>query len=36
MQNFPAEQCVFKLDELKVARRDAKGAGREVISLVSV
>jgi hypothetical protein len=35
MQNFPAEQCVVKLDELKVARRAAKGA-REVIPLVSV
>lgn len=35
MQNFPAEQCVVKLDELKVARRDAKTA-REVIPLVTV
>ena len=34
MQNFPAEQCVVKLDELKVTRRAAKGA--EVIPLTAV
>jgi radical SAM family uncharacterized protein len=37
MQNFPAEQCVVKLDELKVARRSAKsGAPELVIPLMSV
>ncbi len=37
MQNFPAEQCVVKLDELKVARRSAKAAsGDLVIPLTSV
>ncbi len=37
MQNFPAEQCVVKLDELKVARRGTKrSAGDFVIPLVSV
>lgn len=37
MQNFPAEQCVVKLDELKVARRSAKaGASDLVIPLVPV
>lgn len=36
MQNFPAEQCVVKLDELKVARRDARGPRGEVIPLTPV
>ncbi|MGI8553512.1 MAG: TIGR03960 family B12-binding radical SAM protein [Dehalococcoidia bacterium] len=36
MQNFPAEQCVVKLDELKVARRAAKNTIGEVIPLVPV
>jgi radical SAM family uncharacterized protein len=34
MQNFPAEQCVVKLDELKVARRSAKSASDLIIPLV--
>jgi len=37
MQNFPAEQCAVKLDELKVARRSSKGGASDlVIPLVSV
>jgi radical SAM family uncharacterized protein len=36
MQNFPAEQCVVKVDELKVARRAGKSAPDLVIPLVSV
>lgn len=35
MQNFPAEQCVVKLDELKVSRRSAKASPDLVIPLVS-
>ena len=34
MQNFPAEQCVVKLDELKVARHAAKSG--ELIPLTAV
>jgi len=37
MQNFPAEQCVVKLDELKVSRHAAKAVASDlVIPLVSV
>jgi len=36
MQNFPAEQCVVKLDELKVSRRGAKAATDVLIPLVAV